>query len=94
MGIPASLERIVAELQDYELLTPEGVRYSPLLLIEQDEHGVLRLEVGVTVRLPEGGQHEVRLVPSTATDEGDGTGNVFIYEDDEAISHVAWKEQS
>lgn len=84
------------------MTTPEGVTYWPIFQWEAargDVHHVggddlVRLEVGVKVVLPSGKEHEVRLVPSTATDEGDGTGNVFIYEDDDAVAHIAWKDDS
>lgn len=74
------------------LNTPEGIRYTPTITTERDERGrVIRLEVGLLVEghfdEPE---HWVKLVPSTSTDEGMGTGNVFLYEDDEPLTHVAW----
>jgi hypothetical protein len=61
---------------------------------------VIRLEVGFNVTLPEvdaDGNHTTHttlLVPTTETGEGEGTGNVFWYEDDDALGHIAWgKEQ-
>lgn len=94
---PTALELLIAQLAEYELTSAEGVQYAPRILIEQDQAGdVVRLEVGLAVTLPkvdaEGNHvtHTTKLVPSTATDEGEGTGNVFWYEDDEALSHIAW----
>lgn len=91
------LEKLIADIAEYELTTPEGVQYAPKILIERDEHGeVCRLEVGLHVTLPEvdaeGNHvtHTTTLVPSTGTDEGQGTGNVFWYEDDDPLSHIAW----
>ena len=76
------------------MVSAEGVTYWPIFQWESDRDGLSRLEVGVKAVLPSGKEHEVRLVPSTATDEGDGTGNVFIYEDDDAVAHIAWKDDS
>lgn len=97
VGDPA-LERLIRDLAEYELTSEEGVQYAPKILIERDAQGtVCRLEVGLSVTLPEtdaDGNHLVThtttLVPSTATGEGDGNGNVFWYEDDDALSHIAW----
>lgn len=73
------------------LRTPEGVSYVPRTLIERDASGeVSRVEVSITALLPNGEQHTVTLVPSTATGEGEGTGNVFVHLDDEPITHFAW----
>lgn len=91
MAFYGALERILAELNEYELITAEGLTYRPTITIEQDADGnVIRLEVGVDVTLIDGERHSIKLVPSTATDEGVGTGNVFVYEDDDAVEHFAW----
>lgn len=77
------------------LYTPEGVRFRPTILVENDAEGaVIRLEVGVRAHYPDGTIHTVLLVPSTATNEGHGTGNVFVYEDDEPVTHLAWGRSS
>jgi hypothetical protein len=93
----AGLEKLIRDLAEYELTTEEGVQYAPRIIIERDEHGeVRRLEIGLSVTLPETDAegnhvtHTTMLVPSTATGEGEGNGNVFWYEDDDALSHIAW----
>lgn len=98
----AELRRLIDQLGEYELMSAEGVQYAPSINIELDEDGeVVRLEVGLHVTMPapestfgdEDWDHETHtlmLVPSTATDEGHGTGNAFLYEDDDALTHVAW----
>lgn len=73
------------------LISDEGVEYVPFITSEKGG----RLEVGIIVVLPDGGgRHEVTLIPSTSTGEGDGTGNVFFYEDDDPIVHVAWAPEN
>ena len=73
------------------LVSAEGVRYSMIRNLERDDdHRVTRLEVGIRAILPDGTHHVLMLVPSTATDEGHGTGNVFLYEDDDPLTHIAW----
>lgn len=91
----AELRRLIDQLGEYELMSDEGVQYSPILNIELDEDGeVSRLEVGIHVTLPDEGDdpevHDLWIVPSTGTGEGDGTGNAFFYEDGDALLHVAW----
>lgn len=97
----AELRHLIDQLGEYELESDEGVRYAPRINVELDENGeVMRLEVGLKVTTPElwdeetsdydHEEHDLWLVPSTATREGVGTGNVFFYEDGEAITHVAW----
>lgn len=94
---PARLQTLLAELREYELTSDEGVQYQPLFRIELDDTGqVGRLEVGLGVTLPETDPagnhltHTTTLIPSTGTGEGLGRGNVFWYEDDDALSHIAW----
>lgn len=73
------------------LVSAEGVRYSMIRNLERDDdHRVIRLEVGIRAILPDGTHHVLMLAPSTATDEGHGTGNVFLYEDDDPLTHIAW----
>lgn len=73
------------------LVSAEGVRYSMIRNLERDDdHRVIRLEVGIRAILPDGTHRELMLVPSTATGEGHGTGNVFLYEDDDPLTHIAW----
>jgi hypothetical protein len=92
--MPVSLERMLHELSLLSLETPEGLSYSPKILIERADDGTLsRLEVAIIVTMPGGAEHDVRLVPSTETDEGWGNGNIFLYEDDDALTHVAWREK-
>lgn len=75
-----------------QLDTPEGFHYVPFVEVTRDDDGrVIDLIVGIRASHDDADAHEVRLIPSTETDEGDGHGNVFIYEDDEALSHVAWE---
>lgn len=85
------------------LTTPEGVTFRPIMHIKQEKvqlgddvdpdapYEVTELVVGVEVSMPDGQKHTVKLIPSTATDEGYGHGNVFVYVDDEAVSHFAWE---
>lgn len=74
------------------LVSAEGVRYSMIRNLERDDdHRVIRLEVGIRAILPDGTHHDLMLVPTVETDEGHGTGNVFLYEDDEPLTHVAWR---
>lgn len=86
-----------ADPEEHELTSVEGVQYAPRIILERNDLGqVCRLEVGLTVTLPEvdaeGNHvtHTTMLVPSIATGEGPGNGNVFWYEDDDALSHIAW----
>lgn len=89
--LAVSLERMLGEISQLTLETPEGMSYSPSVFVERNPDGTLsRLEVGIDVTGPTGEKHTVRLVPSTQTDEGPGTGNVFLYEDEEPVSHLAW----
>jgi hypothetical protein len=67
--------------------TPEQAHYTPFIEAMEDPG---RLEVGIKVRLDGGERHEVRLVPSSETTEPGINGNIFLYEDDDALSHVAW----
>lgn len=75
------------------LATAEGVTWSPIVRTEPGGIGsglLGRIEVGLRAVFPDCTEHTVLLVPSTATDEGPGTGNVFLYEDDDPITHLAW----
>lgn len=80
---------------NHTLETPEGIRYSPIMVVEHDRAAnCVRLEVGVRVVMPSGAIHEVILVPSTESGEGYGTGNVFLYEDGESAAHLAWVDEN
>lgn len=72
------------------LTSEEQVRFTPTIRTETSDGEVTRLEVGLTVELADGRKHTVTLVPSVMTNEGDGTGNVFVYEDDDPVAHLAW----
>lgn len=74
-----------------KLISDEGVEYRPFIRSEGLKNDLTRLEVGIKVKLVDGTQHTLLFVPSISTDEGPGTGNVFIYEDDDPFSHLAWE---
>jgi hypothetical protein len=76
-----------------QIITAEDYTYTPVI----DEHGI-----GYVVTSPTGHRETVTLVPSTATDEGPGTGNVFLYHSDDphadglgdALTHIAFTDPS
>lgn len=67
------------------MTTPEGVTYAVSIGMEYGTP-VAR----ITATFETGTVHTVSLVPSSETGEGPDTGNVFLYEDDEAVTHIAW----
>lgn len=82
---------IRAYIQHGQITTGEGYTYTPVIT----EHGL-----GYVITAPSGHHETVTLVPSTATDEGEGTGNIFLYRSDapaydplgDALTHVAFTD--
>lgn len=62
-----------------KIVTPEGMTYEPFVTNET---------VGYKVIRPDGSELLVYLAPSTETGEGPGSGNIFAYCDDDAITHL------
>lgn len=96
MTIQQDFERLASAAEQFALTSAEGVSYAPMMRAEFDDDGeMLRLEVGLTIAEAEIDEEsealirELTLVPSTATDEGALTGNVFMHADDEAVAHVS-----
>lgn len=80
-----------AWLQSLTITSAEDVTYTPFVTHHEksaDYDGLLI--VGVIATMPNGDEHALTLQPSTSTDEGPGTGNVFVHEDDEPITHFGW----
>lgn len=82
---------IRAYIRHGQIITREGYTYTPVIT----EDGL-----GYVITAPSGHNETVTLVPSTATDEGDGTGNLFLYHSDapahdplgDAFTHVAFTD--
>lgn len=82
---------IRAYIRHGQITTSEDYTYTPVIT----EHGL-----GYVITAPSGHRETVTLVPSTATDEGGGTGNIFLYHSDapahdplgDALTHVAFTD--
>jgi hypothetical protein len=82
---------IRAYLAQGVIVTAEDLTYTPVI-----EKG----GIGYVVTGPTGHRQTVTVVPSTATNEGPGTGNVFVYHSDnpaadplgEAHTHIVLNE--
>lgn len=79
---PYEIRRVVLPIVAPGIIhTPEEITYTPF--VTEDS-------VGYEVRHVDGHTERIYLAPSGSTDEGPGAGNVFLYLDDEAITHVAF----
>lgn len=82
---------IRAYIRHGQITTSERYTYTPVIT----EHGL-----GYVITAPSGHRETVTLVPSAATDEDEGTGNIFLYHSaapahdplGDALTHVAFTD--
>lgn len=96
------VDRTNQQLAKFVLDTAEGVHWRAKVDVGAvfPDGGVAQIIVHLVGTFPDGSEHGISLVPSSSTDEGVGTGNVFIYEWEpgvdlpDAVTHLAWQDST